>query len=328
MCDLVGGVRLLLFVFFLPATLYSQGVSMKETVHQIGFLSGAGSLHLEDIFINQLKSLGFEEGKNLRIQVRLAMPNTSDVRDMAKELANMDLEFIVVGSLPIALEVRKNNPRMPMVIATCPGMVSNGFAESRQHPGGIYTGLDELPVGVTATRIQLLKAAVPSATRIALLSSTPGIGGHETQLAEAEETARSLGVQVKPYRVSSLTELREALNAIMVDRMEGIVIFQGALTLANRQAIVDFAADNKIPVIYQQSAFVDVGGLMSWAPDLEQQFREAAEYAAKILNGAKAGDLPIKYPEKYFLTLNKTAATKIGVTFSPGLIERATRIVE
>lgn len=311
-----------------PSILYGSDFSTKRTIQRIGFLSGAGVLHLESVFTEELKKLGFTDGENIKIEIRLARPNTTDVAVMATELAAMDLTLIVAGSLPIALEIRKNNPKMPIVLATCPGMVSNGFARTLQHPGGIYTGIDELPPGVTTKRIELLMAAAPSAKRIALLSATPGVGGHEEQLAEAERTAKTLKVEVKPYRVTTLEQLQKGLIDLVNDGMNGMVIFQGALTLANRQMIVDFATQHRIPVIYQQSVFVEVGGLMAWAPDLAGQFREAAHYVEKIVNGAKPGDLPVKHPDKYYLTLNKTAANQIGLNFSKELIAEATKVIE
>jgi putative ABC transport system substrate-binding protein len=306
----------------------SNQLEDNHTIPRIGFLSGAGPLGLEKVFTEELKKLGFEEGKTVQIVMRLARPNTEDLAAMATELAGMDLALIVAASLPIGLEIRKNNPKMPMVLATCPGMVSNGFAKSLEHPGGIYTGMDELPKGVVAKRLQLLKAAVPTAKRIALLSATPGVGGHEAQVAEAETTAPTLGMEVRPYRVKSLEDLQKALKDLTKDGVDGMVVFQGALTLANRKMVVDFAAQNRLPVIYQQSIFVEVGGLMAWAPDLQQQFREAAHFVAKILKGAKPGDLPVKHPDKYYLTLNKTAASQIGVKFSNELIAEATTVIE
>jgi putative ABC transport system substrate-binding protein len=296
-------------------------------VRRIGFLNGAGVLHLENAFTDELQKLGYTEGNNIHIEQRLARPNTTDGLTMAAELARMDLSLIVAGALPFAIEVRKANPKMPMVIATCPGMVSNGFAQTLEHPGGIYTGLDELPEGITAKRLQLLKTAVPTATRIGLLSATPGTGGHETQLAEAEETAARLGIEAKPYRATSLPQLEKALDSIVSDGMHAMLTFQGALTLANRNMIVELMTRNRIPAIYQQAAFTDVGGLMSWAPDIAQQFREAAHFVDKILKGAKPGELPVKHPEKYYLTLNKTAASKIGISFPQELLAQAAKVI-
>lgn len=312
----------------IPSIVRGSSLFTNQTVPRIGFLIGAGLLELEKAFTGELQKLGFTEGENIHIEKKLSRPNSSDVVVMAAELAQMDLALIVAASLPFALAIRKINPNMPMVLATCPGMVSNGFAKSLAHPGGIYTGMDELPEGVTAKRLQLLKAAAPAVTRIALISGTPGVGGHEIQLAEAEKTAETLRVDVKPYRVTSLPELEKALEALVKEGMNGMLSFQGALTLSNRKLMVDFAAQNRIPAIYQATLFAEAGGLMAWAPDLSQQFREAAQYVSKILKGAKPGDLSIKQPEKYYLTLNATAANSIGVRFSKDLLAEATKVVD
>ncbi|UFH55889.1 ABC transporter substrate-binding protein [Spirosoma sp. KNUC1025] len=312
----------------MPLLVRGNDLFTNQRVPSIGYLGGAGVLELEKAFIEELQKLGFTDQKTIHIEKRLARPNSPDATSMATELAQMDLVLIVAASLPLALEIRKNNPNMPMVLVTCPGMVSNGLAKRLEHPGGIYTGMDELPEGVTARRLQLLKAAAPNVTRIALISGTPGVGGHEIQLSEAEKTATTLGVKVRPYQVTTLPELEKALEALGSDGMNGMLNFQGALTLANRKLMVDFALRNRIPAIYQQAVFAEIGGLMAWAPDLTQQFREAAHYVSKILKGAKPGDLPIKQPEKYYLTLNKSAADKLGINFSKELLAEASKVIE
>jgi putative ABC transport system substrate-binding protein len=246
---------------------------------------------------------------------------------MAAELAHMDLQLIVAGALPFALEVRTANPAMPMVIATCPGMISNGFAESLEHPGRNVTGIDELPPGVTAKRLTLLRIAAPKVSSVALLSTTPGRGGHEIQLADAEQAARVLGIRVKPYRAASLGELQNVLATIVDDGMDGLLNFQGGLSLSNRQLIVDFAAEHRLPAIYQATLFAEAGGLMSWAPDLENQYRMAARYVDKILKGANPGDLPITYPPKYYLTIHAGAARRLGLTLPPALLAQADRVL-
>lgn len=311
----------------MPSIVRGSSFFRNQAIPRIGYLGGAGMLSLEEVFHQEMTKLRYTEGKNIHIEQRLARPNTTEGVVMAAELAQMDLSLIVAASLPFAMEIRKNNSNMPMVLGTCPGLVSNGFAKSLEHPGGIYTGLDELPPGVTAKRLQLLHTVVPDAKRVALLSSTPGVGGHEMQLADAEQTAARLGLTVKPYRAASLPELQKALDEIVKDDMDGLLTFQGAVSIANRQLIVDFAAQHRIPAVYQATAFAEVGGLMAWAPDLAQQFREAAHYVDKILKGAKPGDLPAKHPEKYYLTVNKSAANKIGVSFSKELLAEATKVI-
>jgi putative tryptophan/tyrosine transport system substrate-binding protein len=293
---------------------------------RIGILSGAVPTLIK-AFEEELRRLGHSEGENLVIEKRISRPNTSDTTEHAAELARMDLDLILAAALPQALEVRKANPAMPMVIATCPGMISNGFAKSLKRPGGIYTGMDELPPGVTAKRLRLLKTAAPEVSRVALLSTTPGHGGHEAQLADAEKVAKELRLAVKPYRATSLRELEAALAAITSDGMDGLLNFQGGLSLANRQLIVEFAAMNRLPAIYQATFFVEAGGLMAWAPDQEEQYREAARYVDRILHGTKPGDLPVHYPSKYYLIINQRAAQGLGLALPPSLVAQADRVL-
>jgi putative ABC transport system substrate-binding protein len=296
-------------------------------IRRIGFFNGDGYPPLFDAFKDELRILGYIDGESIAIEVRLSRPNTSDLPTQAAELAKMDLELIVAGALPFALEVRKANPAMPMVIATCPGMISNGFAQSLEHPGGNVTGMDELPPGVTTKRLTLLKTAAPKVSRVALLSTTPGRGGHETQLADAEQAGTALGISVKAYRAASLGELQKALAAMVTDSMDGLLNFQGGLSLANRQLIVDFATERHLPAIYQATLFAEAGGLMSWAPNLENQYRTAARYADRILRGANPGDLPITHPAKYYLTINAGAAQRLNLTMPPGLLAQADRVL-
>ncbi|WP_423602289.1 ABC transporter substrate-binding protein [Sphingomonas sp. MS122] len=298
-----------------------------KRVPRIGFLIGAGLSAMTEAFHGELRRLGYVDGKNIIVETRLIRPNSSDGATYIAELAHMELDLIVAPSLPIALGVREENPSMPMVVATAPGMVSNGLARSLERPGGNVTGMEELPPGLTARRLKLLKAAAPAVSRVAVLSTTPGRGGHEIQLADAERAAPGAGVSVKAYVVKSLPELQPALAAMIDDGMDGLLNFQGALSLANRQLITEFAAKHRIPAIYQSKLFVEAGGLMSLAPDQDEQFRIAARYADRILRGTKPGDLPIRHPARYFLTINARAANALGLRLSPRLLASADRVI-
>src|SRR6266850_2539523 len=166
----VRDLALLGFAFPLLGSCSHQAKPAR--VPRIGFLTGAGNAPIVDAFRDELRQLGYIEGKNILIEWRLARTNSPDSSTYATELAHMDLDLIVVGALPYALLVREANPAMPMVIATCPGMVSNGFAQSLEQPGGIATGIDELPPDVTIKRLTLLKQAAPQVSDVALLSTT------------------------------------------------------------------------------------------------------------------------------------------------------------
>jgi len=295
-------------------------------VRRIGLVVGDDPEGGEAAFRETLRNQGYIEGQNLLIEARYSLRSSSGT-GVAADLVNMDLELVVVHSLPSALVAQKANPSMPLVIVTTPGIISNGFAKSIERPGGSATGIDELPPGVTAMRLELLKAAAPAVSRVALLSTTPGRGGHEAQLADAQDATARLGVTVKPYRATTIAELKQALAAIAAEGMNGLMTFQGALSFVNRQLIVDFAAAQRMPGMYQATVFATAGGLMTWAPDIVDQFRAAAGYVDQILKGAKAGDLPIRYPARYYLTLNNTTARNLGLIFPPALLSKADRVL-
>lgn len=295
----------------------------RRKLPRIGFMSGLGYPELDAAFTDELRKAGLVEGRDLTIERRFSRPNTDDLATLGHELANLDLALVAVTALPAALVVREANPRMPMVIGTCPGMVANGFAQTLEKPGGIYTGVDELPPGVIARRMTLLKTAAPAVTRLALLSTAPGTIAHEIQVADARRAAAELDLPVKAYRATSLAEIREALDALRADGMNGLQNLQGGLSLANRRLIVDFAAGHRIPAIYQARLFVPAGGLMAWAPDQSDQMRIAARMVARILGGTPPGDIPVAYPPEYSLLLNRRAAERIGLAFPRAILDQA-----
>jgi putative ABC transport system substrate-binding protein len=300
------------------------GAGQATRVHRIGLVFGDDPEGGVAAFKAALREFGYVEGQNLVIEARDSLRSAGT--NPAADLARTDIELLVAHSLPSALAARASNPAMPLVVVTTPGLVSNGFAKSVEQPGGNTTGIDELPPGVTGRRLELLTTAA-AVTRVALLSTTPGRGGHEIQLADAQQAAAKLGVTVKPYRAASLPELDQALAAIAADGMNGLLNFQGGLSYVNRQRIVDFAGKQRLPAIYQATVFAEAGGLMTWAPNLVDQFRIAAEYVSQILKGARAGELPIRYPSRYYLTLNNTAAKNLGLAFPPELLSKADRVL-
>lgn len=299
-----------------------------QRLPRVGYLTGIGFPTLTSAFREELRRLGYIEGQNLVLELRQSRPNTDDGERMTAELAAMDLDLIVVASLPQALAFRALNPTMPMVIGTGPNLVGNGFATSLRHPGGNVTGMDELPAGLTGRRLGLLKAAAPHVSRVALLSTTPGVGAHEIQVADAQKAAERLGVTVTTYRATTPPEVTTALDAIARDRMEGLVNFQGALSLGSRDLIIEAMRKQRIPAIYQSKLFVLSGGLMALSPDQEEQFREAARTVDKILRGAKPGDLPIKHPSRYFLTVKASAAQEIGLVLPQAFLAKANTVLD
>jgi putative ABC transport system substrate-binding protein len=298
-----------------------------RAVPRIGFLLGEGYPGLLQAFHSELTRLGYVQDRNIAIVQRLGRPNTDDTRRQAAELAGMNLDLIVASALPHALLVRAANPNVPMVIGTGAGLICNGFGRTMERPGGNATGMEELPPGLTGRRLELLKTAAPHLRRVGLLSTTPATCGHDIQLADAISAAARLEVAVQVYRATNSEQVGQALAAMARDGQHGFANFQGGLSLGNRQMIVDFAAEHRLPAIYQAVLFAEAGGLMTWAPDQNEQLRIAARYVDRILRGANPGSLPILHPERYFLTLNRQAAQRIGLNFPPALLDQADRVI-
>src|SRR5438046_1969459 len=185
-------MRLAAFGWAIPIGRFGNQ-AQRPRVRRIGLAFGDDPEGGVAAFKETLRELGYIEGLNLIIEARDSLRSPSGANPAA-DMARMDLELVVVHALPLALAARAANPAMPLVIVTTPGFTSNGFAKTIERPGGNSTGIDELPPGVTARRLELLKTAAPTASRVALLSTTPGRGGHEAQLADAQETADKLGV--------------------------------------------------------------------------------------------------------------------------------------
>jgi putative tryptophan/tyrosine transport system substrate-binding protein len=301
--------------------------AVEPRTPRIGFMIGTGYPTMEAAFHDELRRLGYIEGQSLIVETRIST-SVAELQAQAAQLAQMDLELIVAAALPQALAVRAANPNMPMVVGTAAGLVENGFAESLERPGGNVTGMDELPPGLTGTRLRLLKQAAPSIARVALLSTTPGRGGHEAQLADAEAAAAELGLSVTAYRASSVAEIETALGSIARDRMEGMLNFQGGLSLGRREEIVRFAAEHRIPAMYQSRLFAEAGGLMAYAPDQDDQFRTAARYVDLILKGAAPGELAIQHPSRYYLTINIRAAHALHLNLPAVFLDEADRLLE
>ena len=294
----------------------------RGRVARIGFLIGEGFPTLVEAFRGELRHLGYIAGANLVLEERISRA-PGDGQRQIRELAAMNLDVIVVAALSFALELKALGTPTPVVVATTPGFVANGLAQTLKHPGGNFTGVDELPPNLTARRLRLLTTAAPNVRKVALLSTTPGTASHAIQLADAESEAAKLGVVVRAYRASTAAELDQALAAIVTDGMDSLVNFQGGLSLSHRDRIIDVVKRHRLPAIYQSKLFVESGGLMALSPDQEEQFRTAAKYADRVVRGSKPGDLPIQYPGRYYLSVNMEAATAIDLEFPQALLRRA-----
>ena len=275
-----------------------------------------------------LRELGQVEGRDYRLEIRLADNDPSRYPVLIRELTNLEVELIVAASTPAAAAIHQVNPRMPIVVGRGPDLVGAGLASSMEHPGGAVTGIEELNAGNTAKSLRILHEAAPSATRVAVLSPAPTVDAHEMQYHEAEQAAKEMGLVLHPYRVSATTDFDAVFPLVLKDRPDALLVLGGVLPGPAIERIVQFAGSERLPAIYQHELYVDRGGLLAYAMDNVAMFRFAATYVDKILKGAKPGDLPItRWTRENALHINSRTAEAMGITLPPSLLARAQRII-
>jgi len=320
--------RLAVLGVALPLTSITRHVRLRAP-RRIGFITG-NEPSLVAAFNDALRALGYVPGENLIVETRLierGASNTAALPEAAAALARSDLDFIVAGALPYALEIRKANPVMPMVIVTCPGMVSNGFARTLEHPGGNATGISLNVAELTPKRLELLRELVPKAKSIALLSD-PGLAGLNSELAEVQKAARSMGLELKLEEASRGEDIEPAFAQLARLRPSALLVGSSILFVVRRAEIVALAARLAIPAIYEISEYVTAGGLISYGPSIAAAVRPLGLYAGRILAGAKPADLPVVQPTKFELVINMKAARALGLTIPPSILARADEVIE
>ena len=299
-------------------------------LHRIGYLLGASSSFYTariDAFQQGLNELGYTEGKNIVIEYRYADGKADRLPALAVELVRLKLDVIVATTTPSVLAVKKASATIPIVFVSVADPVASGLVASLARPGGNITGLTILAPELSGKRLELLKEAVPKATRVAFLwnSANPAQG---LLWKESQAAAQELRLQLQSLEVRSSNDFENAFEAALRERAQALITAPEPLINTHLKRIVEFAAKNRLPAMYAGPEVVDAGGLMSYAPDYTHQYRRAATYVDKILKGAKPSDLPIERPMKFEFVINLKTAKEIGLTISPNVLARADKVIK
>lgn len=205
--------------------------------------------------------------------------------------------------------------------------VALGLIASLARPGGNVTGLTDELVQLSAKRLEILKEAVPKAARMAIVWNSNDLG-MTLRYQEIERAARVLHVDVQAFGVREPEDFPGVFEAMSRRRPDAMFLVADRLTTANRRRFIEFAATQRIPAMYEVSTIVTDGGLMSYGPNIDESFRQAAGYIDRILKGAKPADLPAEQPMRYYLTVNRKTATALGLTLPPALLLRADQVID
>jgi len=299
-----------------------------DKVYRIGVLERTSPTvnvaNLES-FRQELRALGYVEGKNLVIEYRSAEGRDDRFADLAAELVRLKVDLILTRGTPAALAAKHATPVIPVVITGVGDPVGQGIITSLAHPGGNITGLSATVTEIYPKRVELLKELVPKAARIAALfnMSNPAI---PRQWTAVETAARSLGVQPLLLDVRKAEDLRPAFETAMRERADALVVGLETLTLANAPLIVDLAAKHRLPAVYASTEFI--GGLASYGVNYPDHYRRAATFVDKIFKGAKPSDLPVEQPTKLELVVNLRTARALGLTIPRTVMLQVDQIVE
>jgi putative ABC transport system substrate-binding protein len=320
-----------LFLSLLTASLVVQAQPSAK-VYRVGRLSvGSPPQRPEasvDAFRQGLHDLGYVEGHNLILEHRYAEGSEERFHALAAELVRLPVDVIVAGSAPAARAAQQATTTIPIVIVTLTDPVQAGFVSNLARPGGNITGVSGPGVGVIGKQFELLKEAIPSLTRVAVFihPTHPMASAITSEIALA---ARALGVQLQILDVPGPQEVDNALAALTREPADALIVPPFPLLFTQRHRILDFAAQRGLPVMStDRRAWAAEGALMFYGVSFTANYRRAAVYVNKILQGTKPGDLPIEQPTKFELVINLKVAQTLGITIPPHLLLLADEVIQ
>jgi putative ABC transport system substrate-binding protein len=301
----------------------------SERVRRIAVLVGAGGED-EDVaarravFLQRLKQLGWEDGRNARIEHRSGGGNPEQIRKHIAELLALSPDVFVTSGTTTMGPLLQATDSVPIVFTNVADPVGAGFVQSLARPGGNVTGFVQFEYGISAKWLELLKQAAPHVTRAAIVRDpaiTAGIG----QWGAIQTAVPSLGIEATPVNVRDAAELERAIEMFARSPNGGLILTASAYSAVRRNLVATLAARHKLPAVYYRRT---EGGLVSYGPDITDQFKQAAGYVDRILKGEKPADLPVQMPNRYELVINLKTAKALGLEMPPTLLARADEVIE
>jgi putative ABC transport system substrate-binding protein len=278
-------------------------------------------------FVERLRELGWVEGRNIIIEDRWAEGKADRLPALAIELVRLKVDVISTTSWPAAVAAKQATTTIPIVIISAGDPVGTGLVTSLAHPGGNITGLGDLATELSAKRLDLLKETVPKLARVAVLWNSAD-GGMTLRFRNIQVAARALGVTVRPLGVQEPDDFEQAFTAMTQEHPDALFVVSDVLTFTQRRRIMAFAAQNRLPTMYERREYVDDGGLLSYGPSFPDLFRHGATYVDRILKGAKPADLPIELPTRIELVVNLKTARALGLAVPQSILLRTDDVIE
>jgi putative ABC transport system substrate-binding protein len=276
-------------------------------------------------FHQGLQELGWNIGRNVRINTRWTEDNADQTVKHAAELVALAPDVVLSSGTLAVTALQHISRTLPIVFASVADPVGAGIVDSLAHPGGNATGFMIYEYNLGAKWMELLKEIAPRVTRVAIIRNAANPAG-VAMFGALQNAARVLGVDASPINIRDVREIERSVEAFARSPNGGLVVTQTASFY--RDLIIAAAARHKLPTVYPLRYDAIGGGLISYGPDVVDQFRQAAAYVDRILKGEKPGDLPVQAPTKYELVINLKTAKALGVTVPDSLLARADEVIE
>jgi putative ABC transport system substrate-binding protein len=314
-------VMLIIALFAAPLAAVAQPA---EKVPRIGLLDYSP---VWEPFRQALRDLGYVEGQNIAIEYRPTEGRQELLREHAAELVRLKVDVIVAAGTPPTQAAMQATTTIPIVMVSTGDPLRTGLVASLARPGGNVTGNTILGAELSGKRLQLLKEMLPNVSRVAFLWN-PANASLISHFNEIQAAARALGLTLQSVEVRDPKEFESAFLKMMRDRPDALIMTADTMHRLHLERIVDFAANRRLPAMYQLKAYVEAGGLISYGASQSDLFRRAAVYVDKILKGAKPGELPVEQPTKFQLVINLKTAKSLGLTIPPAVLARADEVIQ
>src|SRR5690242_7738923 len=324
-------IYLLLIIALMVAGSAAQA-QQPAKIFRIGFLdnsTAAGNAPLLETFRQEMRKLGWIEGKNFTFEYRYAEQKLGRLPELAADLVQLKVDLIMVSGGQPALAAKSATTIIPIVMANAGDPVAFGLVASLGRPGGNVTGLSSLVPELNSKRLEILYDAVPKLVRVGFLRPSGG-GGPAGEATMKEIRPAALGRKIKLEEIDTELDakgLESAFQTAKQKQVGAIMTTTGNPFFSERKRIVELAVKHRLPAIYPQKEFVDEGGLMSYGADYTDLYRHAAVYVDKILKGAKPADLPVQQATKFEFIVNLKAAKQIDLTIPSRVLERANQVI-
>jgi ABC-type uncharacterized transport system substrate-binding protein len=295
---------------------------------RIRIISVAFSEHSEEAksFRQGLHDAGYDEGKNVLIEWWFGDGRYDRAPEAVADLDQSKPDVIVVESTMAALAAKRATSTVPIVMALVSDPVGSGLVASLAHPGGNITGLSNQTVDLAAKRLQLLKEAIPGASRVVVIFN-PETPPNRIMISRLKEAAPGLGVRLRFISVRNAEDLRSAFSGLNRSNVDALFIVDDGFMKSYGEEILQMGMKVRLPIVYADKPLAKKGVLLSYAVDHREMFRHAAGYVDKILKGAKPADLPIEQPTKFELVVNMKTAKALGLTIPQSILLRADEVI-